>query len=107
MNALDHYTIQTNPGTFKVHNEKKRLLRQLTHNEFAAFVHCCINLVQLQAQGLDHKIATNSNYWSFKVALMTLGSKRAPLHTFSNSASIWERRAGFSSSKNIRREGPT
>ena len=27
--------------------------------------------------------------------------------TFSNSASIWDRRAGFSSSKNIRKDGPT
>ena len=29
------------------------------------------------------------------------------IFTFSNSASIWDRRAGFSSSKNIRKEGPT
>lgn len=29
------------------------------------------------------------------------------LFTFSNSASIWDRRAGFSFSKNVRRQGPT
>lgn len=67
MNALDqdsrllnHYTIQTNPGTFKAHNEKT--VEIATHNEFAAFVHHGINVAQLQAQGLDHSITTNSSY---------------------------------------------
>lgn len=35
---LNHYTIQTHPGTLKVHNEKNTI-GIATHNEFATFPH--------------------------------------------------------------------